>query len=187
MATALRAIEQGADATAVIPPMSIPVLRTKHRSPLALARRGTGGSAGRRAPGGAGTFPFGAPAPSSQPAVNREPVLIADDRPKAKPQPFEASRDRPILPRPPVVRLKPLAPVSVEAGQAVEVTIEIERENLPGEIMLSLAAPKGVAIEPLRFAPGETKLTARLTASAEAQPGSSTVAIVATAGSESPA
>jgi formylglycine-generating enzyme required for sulfatase activity/serine/threonine protein kinase len=123
--------------------------------------------------------------PKDEPKPSPPPVV---EKPVLNPNPpVEKAKNEPPPsppPKPSIVRLAALAPISIEAGKTADVAIEIERENLPGEVTLTITdLPAGVSMEAIRFAPGVTKLNAQLKSSASAPFGAHSATVVASSGS----
>ena len=186
VANELRALESGGSSVVVVP-ATLPVARKSFARRLAVAAPiamacGVGLAVLLKLV----ESPPATSKPGEPPAVVRnEPKPQPEAPPAVVPEPAKPTPpkvDKPIVPQPAVVRLKPIAPLTVEAGKSIEVPIEIERQNLTGAVSLSHEGPKGVVLEPARFAPGETNLITRLTAGTDAPAGSATATLTATAG-----
>ncbi len=82
------------------------------------------------------------------------------------------------------LRILPLEPVSLRAGQEASLTVKVRRENCPGRIDLTLdALPAGVKASPAVVEAGEDRTRLTLTADADAPAAEGLVTVTARAGS----
>jgi formylglycine-generating enzyme required for sulfatase activity len=83
----------------------------------------------------------------------------------------------------PRLRLLPLAPIAVTAGESSSLTIVIERENLPGNVSLSLVSPPdGVRLASGQIPDGELQSAVQLTTLSSALPATRRLVLRASVG-----
>jgi formylglycine-generating enzyme required for sulfatase activity/serine/threonine protein kinase len=117
------------------------------------------------------------------PPQKKEPLDGKDVQKKnGDPRPLEKKGrpdDKDMLPPPrPVLSLRPIADVTVEAGQSTSVEVRVDRDNCPGDIALEVVGlPVGVEMKPGRIPTEDTTARLEFTAGSEAAATTRTVTV----------